>query len=110
MAARRHRSRRSEAVIPPSRDPRTTRSGAPSAAISSSMAMFTTALPRLPGRSVRGGQRLGALDGQDGLADRDGAFAGLGAQQLQAELVVAVALAQLGAAVEAGHDALRRGR
>ena len=59
-------------------------------------------------RSVRGGQRLGALDVEDGLADRDRALARLGAQQLEAELVVGVALAQLRAAVEARLDALRR--
>src|ERR1700722_18431132 len=111
MAARRDRSRRSEAVIPPSWEPRTMRSGSPSAAISSSMAMFTTAslFPCLLGLSVRGRQRLGALDGQDRLADRDGTLTGLGAQELQAELVIAVALAQLRAAVEPRHDALGRG-
>src|SRR5580698_9796518 len=112
MAARRARSRRSAAVMPPSWEPRTMRSGSPSAAISSSMAMFTTASPLLPapGRSVRGRQRLGALHREDSLADRNGPLAGLGAEELQAELVVAVALAQLRAAVKACHDALGRRR
>src|SRR6202451_3648321 len=103
MAARRARSRRSAAVMRPSWEPRTMRSGSPSAAISGSMAVFTpvSLLPLLvPGRSVRGRQRLGTLDGQDGLADRDGPFARLGAQELQADLVVAVALAQLCARVQ----------
>src|ERR1700722_4300027 len=111
MAARRARSRRSAAVMPPSWEPRTMRSGSPSAAISSSMAMFTASpLPPAPGRSVRGRQRLGALDGEDGLADRNGPLAGLGAEELQAEVVVAVALAQLRAAVKARYDALGRRR
>ena len=79
-------------MTPPSWEPRTIRSGSPSAAISSSMAMFT------PGflRSVRGRERLGALDGQDGLAHRERSLPGLGAQQLDAQLVVAVALARAG--------------
>ncbi len=100
-------------MIPPSWEPRTMRSGSPSAAISSSMAMFTTAsllLPVSPDRQSEAGSGLAPLTARIGLADRDGALTGLGAQELQAELVVAVALAQLRAAVEARHDALGRGR
>src|ERR1700722_20385695 len=85
--------------MPPSWEPRTVRSGSPPAANSSSIAMFTRVWS-----SVRGRERLGALDGQDGLADRNGTLARLGAEELEAELVVAVALPQLGTATDPRHD------
>ena len=59
-------------------------------------------------RPVRGRERLGSLDLQDGLADRDRSLAGLGAEHLEAEVLVRVALAELRAAVESGHDRHRR--
>jgi hypothetical protein len=56
------------------------------------------------GVSVGRGQWLGALDLEHRVADRQRALARLRAQQLDAEVVVGVSLADLGAAVETGHD------
>src|SRR4030088_1231367 len=78
------------AVIPSCLRPTMTRSPKPSAAMSSSKVMFIG--PMAP--SVRGRQRLGALLGQRDAVDRDRALARLGAEQLEAELVVGVALPQ----------------
>src|SRR5690606_15324756 len=57
--------------------------------------------------SVGGGQRLGALHGQGPAVDGEGAGTRPGAEQLDAEVVVRVALAQLGPLAEGGVE--RRG-
>src|SRR6516162_5839023 len=101
MAARFACPSGSAARRPPAREPTTIRSGSPSATISSNIAMFTGASPG----SVRGGKRLGALDLEDRLAHGDRTLARLGAQQLEPQLLVAVALPQLGALIEPGLDA-----
>src|SRR5438270_10239480 len=97
-AARRLRCRSSAAVRPSSLEPTTTRSGAPSAAISNRRAMFT------PAGSVRAGEGLGALDVQRVGADGQRRRARLGAQDLETRTLVFVPLAQLCALVEPGLD------
>src|SRR4051794_39684421 len=97
-AALRARCSNVAAVRPPSRDPTTTRSGAPSATISRSSATFTTVSPLT--NSVGAGQRLRALDVQDLRADRQRCRPRLRAQDLDSGLVVGVALAHLTAVAE----------
>src|SRR5262245_37252091 len=65
----------------------------PAATMSSRSSRF---MRRAPAASVGRRQRLGALDQQRPAVDREGALAGAGAQQLEPELLVGVALAQEG--------------
>jgi hypothetical protein len=72
------------------------------------MAMFTSASPVFPVDQSEAGRGLAPFTVRM-VSPTEMALAGLGAEDLQAEVVVAVALAQLRAALEAGDDALRRG-
>src|SRR5215813_2099022 len=92
--ARWARSSRSPYVRPPGRDPKATRCPKPPPAISSSigrcMARASTPLVgRRDGRAV--------LQRQPPVAERQGAVARLGAQHLEAHLLVGIPLPDLGA-------------
>src|ERR1700712_2920640 len=91
-------SRSRAAVRPPSREPTTTRSPKPSAAMSSSMVRFiAVSRSGAVAASVGGGERLGVAQRERGAVHRERALAALGDEQLEPEVVVGVALAELGA-------------
>src|SRR5215203_4801920 len=97
-------SRSRPAVSPPAREPTTTRSPKPSAAMSSSIVRFIASPPPFAA-SVRSGQRLGVPQRDRGPVDRQRAGATLRAEQLQTQFLVGVALAE-----QAAPELVRIGR